>query len=112
MWNPMRTNRHHSAWKTGSALSRTRRSMVPQANLEVLEDRRLLTASLAPIANLTVPAQQGFTLPLDGSGTTDAQTYTITETSGSPDIIASIAKGTFLTINVQFTDPNNAANDF
>ena len=28
----------------------------------------MLTASLAPISNLTVPAQQGYTVPLDGSG--------------------------------------------
>ena len=78
---------------------------------EMLEDRRLL-ASLAPIANLSAPAQQGYALPLDGSGTADAQTFSITRTSGSADISASIPQGPFWTINVQYTDPTNAANDF
>jgi cyclophilin family peptidyl-prolyl cis-trans isomerase len=78
---------------------------------EILEDRRLL-ASLAGIANLKVPAQQGYVQVLDGSGTTDAQTFTITRTSGSADITASIPQGKFWTINIQYTDPNNSANNF
>ena len=78
--------------------------------LEVLEDRRLMAASLAPIANLTVPAQQGYTLPLIGSGTTDAQTFAVT--SSNPDVAASIAQGPFWTIPVQYTDSNNPANNF
>jgi cyclophilin family peptidyl-prolyl cis-trans isomerase len=77
---------------------------------EILEDRRLLTASLQPISNLTVPAQQGYTLPLNGSGTTDAQTFTVT--SSNPDIAASIPTGPFWTINVQYTDASNPANNF
>jgi cyclophilin family peptidyl-prolyl cis-trans isomerase len=76
-----------------------------------MEARRLL-ASLAPIANLSVPAQQGYALPLDGGGSADAQTYSITRTSGSSDITASIPQAEFWTINVQYTDPTNAANDF
>jgi cyclophilin family peptidyl-prolyl cis-trans isomerase len=80
---------------------------------EVLEDRRLLTASLGPIANLTVPAQQGYTLPLDGSGTTDAQNFTISRVSGSPDLSARVAPpAVFWTIDVQYTDPNDSANNF
>jgi cyclophilin family peptidyl-prolyl cis-trans isomerase len=78
---------------------------------EILEDRRLL-ASLAGIANLTVPAQQGYALSLDGSGTTDAQNFTITRTSGSANITADIVSGPFWTLNVQYTDPTNAQNDF
>jgi cyclophilin family peptidyl-prolyl cis-trans isomerase len=78
--------------------------------LEVLEDRRLLTASLQPISNLTVPAQQGYTLPLNGSATTDAQTFTVT--SSNPDIAASVPPGPFWTINVQYTDARNPANNF
>jgi cyclophilin family peptidyl-prolyl cis-trans isomerase len=69
-----------------------------------------MTASLQPISNLTVPAQQGYTLPLNGSGTTDAQTFTVS--SSNPDIAASIPTGPFWTINVQYTDPSNAANNF
>ncbi len=79
---------------------------------DVLEDRRLLSASLAPIANLTVPSQQGYALALDGSGTTDAQTFTITRISGSPDIGASIATGPFWTLDVNYTDPTDSHNDF
>ncbi len=78
---------------------------------ELLEDRRL-PAALAPIADLTVPSQQGYELPLDGSGAGDNQTFTIKQTSGSPDISASIAQGPFWTINVQYTDPTNSSNDF
>jgi cyclophilin family peptidyl-prolyl cis-trans isomerase len=77
---------------------------------DTLEDRQLLTASLQPISNLTVPAQQGYTLPLNGSGTTDAQTFTIT--SSNPDIAASIASGPFWTVNVQYTDPTTPSNNF
>jgi cyclophilin family peptidyl-prolyl cis-trans isomerase len=83
-----------------------------QPLLEVLEDRQLLTsASLQPISSLTVPARQGFTVPLlANSGATDAQTYTVT--SSNPDIAASIATGPFWTVGVSYTDPNNASNDF
>jgi len=69
-----------------------------------------LTASLAPISNLTIPAQQGYTLPLNGSGTPNAQTFTVT--SSNPDLAASIAQGPFWTINVQYTDPTNSQNNF
>src|SRR5262249_36797516 len=73
----------------------------------------LMTASLAPISNLTVPAQQGYTLPLNGSGTTDAQTFTVT--SSNPDIPASIVSGPFWTVNVNYpgtTSPDPPSNPF
>jgi cyclophilin family peptidyl-prolyl cis-trans isomerase len=79
---------------------------------EVLENRRLLTASLQPIANFSVPAQQGYTLPLDGSGTTDDQTFTVTQTSGDPNIVASVAQGDFWTLNSQYTDPSDTSDNF
>ena len=66
--------------------------------------------SLASISNQTVPSQQGLTLPLDGTGTTDPQTFTVT--SSNPDIGAAIADGQFWTLNVTYTDPTNSANDF
>ena len=79
--------------------------------VEVLEERQLLTATLQPIANLTVPAQQGYTLPvLANAGTTDDQTYTVT--SSNPNIAVSIAEGPFFTVGVSYTDPSNSANDF
>lgn len=89
---------------------RTGRRSARQPLLEVLEGRQLLTASLAAIPNQTVPAQQGLTVPLDGTGTTDAQTFTVT--SSNPAIAASIADGQFWTLNVTYTDPTNSSNDF
>jgi cyclophilin family peptidyl-prolyl cis-trans isomerase len=70
----------------------------------------LLSASLQPISNLSVPAQQGYTLPLNGSGTSDPQTFTVT--SSNPDIAATIDQGPFWTVNAQYTDPSNPQNDF
>jgi cyclophilin family peptidyl-prolyl cis-trans isomerase len=70
-----------------------------------------LTASLQPISNLTIPAQQGYTQPLlANSSATAPQTFTIT--SSNPDIAASIAQGPFWTVNVQYTDPTSPQNDF
>ena len=61
-------------------------------SLEVLEDRQLLAATLQAISNLTVPAQQGLTLPLlAATGQTTPQTFTVT--SSNPDIAASIISG-------------------
>jgi cyclophilin family peptidyl-prolyl cis-trans isomerase len=75
-----------------------------------MEERQLLAASLAPISNLSVPAQQGYTVPLDGSGTTDAQTFTVT--SSNPAIAASIVSGPFWTVNVQYTNTTTPSSDF
>ncbi len=72
---------------------------------EFLEDRHLLAASLAPIATLTVPAQLGYQLPLNGSGDTDpSQTYNAT--SSNPDITVSVAQGQFWTVTVSHTAAN------
>ena len=60
-----RSDRHGAGSRPGSKHSRC------QPLVEVLEGRQLLTASLAPIANVTVPALLGYQLPLDGSGSTD-----------------------------------------
>ena len=79
--------------------------------LESLEDRQLLTASLQPISNLVVPAQQGYTQPLEAAGfTTGPQTFTVT--SSNPDVAASIAQGPFWTIPVQYTDPGHPTHNF
>jgi cyclophilin family peptidyl-prolyl cis-trans isomerase len=67
--------------------------------LETLEVRELLTASLAPITDVSVPAQQGYQLTLDGSGTT-SPSQTFTATSDNPNIKVNIAQGQFWTINV------------
>ena len=87
------------------------RHVLRQPWLDVLEDRQLLTASLQPIAPVTVPALQGDTIPLlADTGSTDAQTFTVT--SSNPDIAASIASGPFWTLGVSYTDPTNSANNF
>jgi cyclophilin family peptidyl-prolyl cis-trans isomerase len=66
-----------------------------------------LTASLAPIPNLTVPAQLGYQQALDGSGDTDPnQTYTAT--SSNPDIKVSVAQGAFWTITVSHVAANSS----
>jgi cyclophilin family peptidyl-prolyl cis-trans isomerase len=68
--------------------------------LEALEARQLLSASLAPISNVVVPAQLGYQVPLDGSGDIDpSQTYSVT--SDNPDVQVSVAQGPFWTLNVQ-----------
>jgi cyclophilin family peptidyl-prolyl cis-trans isomerase len=110
MWDRIRIRRFQPG-RLGEGIGpRIGRRSSRQPLLEVLEDRQLLTASLAPISNLSVPAQQGYTLPLDGTGTTDPQTFTVT--SSNPDVAASIASGDFWTLNVTYTDPTNSANDF
>jgi cyclophilin family peptidyl-prolyl cis-trans isomerase len=70
--------------------------------VEVLEGRQLLTASLAPLSNISVPAQLGFQVSLNGSGNSNpTQTYTVT--SDNPKIAATIASGPYWTFNVQHT---------
>src|SRR5215831_5199798 len=113
MWNRMERSRYPSDRVGPGAMARARRRLAGRPHPEILEDRRLMTASLAPISNLTVPAQQGYTLPLNGSGTTDAQTFTVT--SSNPDIPASIVSGPFWTVNVNYpgtTSPNPPSNPF
>ena len=77
-----RSDRHGAGSRPGSKHSGC------QPLVEVLEGRQLLTASLEPIANVTVPAQLGYQLTLDSGGSTD-QTYTAT--SSNPNIKVSVA---------------------
>jgi cyclophilin family peptidyl-prolyl cis-trans isomerase len=109
MWDRIRIGRPLAGRSGDGAGARPGRRSARRPLIESLEDRRLL-ASLAPISNLTVPAQQGYTQPLDGSGTTLAQTFTVT--SSNPDIPANVVSGPFWTVDVQYTDPSNSANDF
>src|SRR4051794_20604554 len=86
-------SQHVAGAKRQSAL-RSRRT----PSLELLEDRRLMTASLAPISNLTsVPALMGYQLPLDGSGS-NSTTQTFTAKSDNPHIQVNVAQGQFWTI--------------
>ncbi len=112
MWDRIRGERSRVATNTGSLSSRPVNRTRRKPLLEILEDRRLMTsATLQPIASVTVPAQQGTTIPLLAtSGATDDQTYTVT--SSNPNIAATIAQGPFWTQSVSYTDPTNSANDF
>jgi cyclophilin family peptidyl-prolyl cis-trans isomerase len=112
MWDRIRRGRSQVERNTEGLNSRPAHRTRQQPLLEVLEDRRLLTsATLQPIANVTVPSQQGTTIPLlAATGATDPQTYTVT--SSNPDIAASIAQGPFWNVGVSYTDPTNSANNF
>jgi cyclophilin family peptidyl-prolyl cis-trans isomerase len=77
--------------------------------VEGLEGRELLTASLAAIGPVNVPSSLGYQVPLNGSGTTDAQTFTVT--SSNPDIKATVATGKFLTFNVSHTPASGQPTD-
>lgn len=76
--------------------------------LEALETRELMTASLAPIADVSVPAAQGYQLTLDGSQSGAAKQI-FTATSDNPNVKVNIAQGQFWTINVTHLAAN--AND-
>ncbi|HKM53017.1 MAG TPA: peptidylprolyl isomerase, partial [Isosphaeraceae bacterium] len=74
--------------------------------VEPMENRRLMTASLAPISNISVPALLGYQLTLDGSGTTDNQSFTAT--SSNPDIKVSVATGPFWTVTVSHSPSSSS----
>src|SRR5271166_2164913 len=102
MWQRIRVHVSQPRWSIMTTNARGRR---PRGHLpfpEILENRQLLTASLAPVPNLAVPAQLGYQLALDGSGDTDpGQTYTAT--SSNPDVKVSVAQGQFWTITISHT---------
>jgi cyclophilin family peptidyl-prolyl cis-trans isomerase len=102
----LETGRWRRSRKNASATARRvhRQSLFVQS----LEDRQLLSASLGTIANLSVPALQGYTQPLDGSATTDAQTFSAS--SSNPDIAVSIVSTTFWNVGISYTDPNSSGN--
>ncbi len=78
---------------------------------ELLEDRQLLAASLLPIANVSVPALQGYTVPLLASSS-DAFPQNYVVSSSNPDIAVTIPQGNFWTVGVAYTDPITPANSF
>ena len=104
MWVRIRVDRSQVKRHTEGTTRRPGRRSSQRPHLEVLEDRQLLTATLQPISNLTVPAQQGYTQPLLAArGPPTPQTFTVT--SSNPDIAASIEQGPFWTLGVSYTDP-------
>ncbi len=83
--------------RSGDARHAHRRARRP--GVEALEGRALM-ATLAPIANVSVPANLGYQVPLNG-GAGANQTFSVT--SSNPAVQASVAQGQFLTINVTHT---------
>ncbi len=70
--------------------------------LEGMEVRQLLAASLAPIATVSSPQFIGYQVSLDGSASgSTSQTYTVK--SSNPDVVATVATGQFMTVNVTHT---------
>jgi cyclophilin family peptidyl-prolyl cis-trans isomerase len=111
MWDRIRVGRSQAKplMTQGTHLRPKRRSR-SQPMVEVLEDRQLLTASLQPISSLTVPAQQGSTVPLLASSTaTDPQTFTVT--SSNPNIAVSIAQGPFWNVGVSYPGSSTPASN-
>ncbi len=107
MWQRIRGRASQTLCAIMETTAPPRRQFALQPVQEVLEARQLLTVSLQPIANLTVPAQLGYQLALDGSGDTDpGQTYSVS--SNNPDVQVSVAQGQFWTITVSHTAANSS----
>ena len=79
-----------------------------QPLVEVLEGRQLLTASLATITPLTVPALLGYQLPLQPVTGSTVSNQTFTATSSNPDITVSVAQGQFWTVTVSHQPANSS----
>ncbi len=101
MWDRIHGRGFLTAWPNGGL--RPIRRTACQPSIDSLESRQLLTASLQAISEISVPALQGYTVPLlANTGATDAQTFTVT--SSNPDITASVAQGPFWTLGVSYKD--------
>ncbi len=74
----------------------SRRARKP--GVEGLESRQLLVASLAPIPDVIVPDTVGLQVPVDGGTSAPNQTYTVS--TDNDNLVASVATGPFLTIDV------------
>src|SRR4051794_34967327 len=74
---------------------------VRRPQVEGLEARELLVASIGSIAPVTVPQSLGYQVALNGSAANAPQTFSVT--SSNPDVKATVAQGKFLTINVTHT---------
>ncbi len=100
-----------NGWGRFAKGSRGRAQAGRRLQIEPLEGRALMTASLAPIPSATVEATAGYQVPLNGSygGNTDPQTYTVTTDGATGGVTATIASGQFWTITVNHT--SSGAND-
>ena len=87
--------------RQAASRSATRPNTRRRLDVESMEGRQLLAASLDDIANVTAPTLMGRPIPLDGSGANANQTFTAT--SDNPSIKVTPSTGKFLTINVSHT---------
>jgi cyclophilin family peptidyl-prolyl cis-trans isomerase len=111
MWDSSLGRRSRTARPLTGQNARPVRRMSCLSGLDALEGRQLMTASLQAIPTVTVPALQGYTVPLlANSGATDAQTFTVT--SSNPNITASVAQGPFWTLGVASKDSANPSASF
>lgn len=96
----------------GGAFRRTRTGRPPETRrpgragrrpqVEGLEARQLLAASLEQIPAISVPSQEGYQVLLDGTKSgSPTQTYSVI--SDNPDVKVSIAQGPFLTYDLSHT---------
>ena len=113
MWDRIRGGRSQVERNTEGLNSRPGRRPSRRPLLEVLEDRQLLTsASLQPIANVTVPSLQGYThspARRQPARPTRRPTRSPRATPISP---RPSRQGPFWNVGVSYTDPSNSANNF
>ena len=103
MLDRIRIGRFQPRWLVDGTQSRAARRVSLRPQMEAMESRPLM-ASLAPLSNVTVPTLQGEAITLDGTGTTDPQTFTVT--SSNPAVVASVPSQTFWTLNVSYSSGN------
>lgn len=98
-------------WSREGRLPETRKANRAgrRPQVESLEGRQLLAASLATIPNVTVPSQEGYQVSLDGSGG-GASAINFAAKSDNPDIKVSVATGPFLTYDISHA-PASGVND-
>lgn len=89
----------------GRSARRVRSRWERRIQFDDLEGRRLMTASLAPVADVSIPRFLSLTTPLDGGA--DNQTYAVQ--SDNPSITASIPRGRFVTFTLNHV--SSGAND-
>src|SRR4051794_7607893 len=107
MWHRIRERRIHARQSIDQAGSRPRARLALHPDREILEGRELMTASLAPLPDVSVPAQLGYQVALDGSATT-SPSQSFQAASSNPAIKVSVAQGQFWTITVSHSPASSS----
>lgn len=93
---------------------RRRQAFAARLQVEALENRLVpanTAPTLAPIANVTVPAGQTFQLPLDGNDV-DGDSITYSFTSSNSNVTAALAPGSNHFIKINVTGVDSSSNPF